>query len=51
MPTLATQQKNVFLTFFIFLFVNWAGQISAGQAGPKKSKFKSYKFFIADLAK
>ena len=26
-------KKNVFLTFF--LFVNWAGQMSAGQTGPK----------------
>ena len=27
-----------------FLFVNWAGQMSAGQTSPKESKIKSYKF-------
>ena len=32
----ATQQKS-----FYFLFVNWAGQMSADQTGPKKSKIKS----------
>ena len=31
------------LTPFLFLFVNWAGQISASQTGPKKSKIKSHK--------
>jgi len=36
--------KKSFSDFFYFLFVNWAGQMSAGQTGPKKSKIKSYKF-------
>ena len=30
--------------FSYLLFVNWAGQMSAGKTGPKKSKIKSYKF-------
>ena len=43
--TSAIQQKIFFLPF-LFLFVNWAGQISAGQTGPKKSKIKSRKLFL-----
>ena len=36
--------KKRFSDFLYFLFVFWAGQMSASQTGPKKSKIKSYKF-------
>ena len=39
--------KKSFSDFFYSSFVNWAGQMSAGKTGPKKSKIKSYKF-VAD---
>ena len=38
--------KKGFSDFFHFLFVNWAGQMSASQTGPKNSKIKSYIFNI-----
>ena len=34
LPTSATQQKS-FSNFLNSLFENWAGQMSAGQTGPK----------------
>ena len=42
LPTSAIQQTIIFRPF-LFLFVNWAGQISASQTGPIKPKIKSYK--------
>ena len=36
------ENKKSFPTFFHFWFVIWAGQMSPGQTGPKKSKIKSY---------
>ena len=44
MPTSGTQQQKSFSNFSYLLFVNWAGQMSAGQTGPKKLKIKSYKY-------
>ena len=34
---LATQEKKFFQLLYL-LFVNWSGQMSAGQTRPKKSK-------------
>ena len=54
LPTISAIQQKIFFRPFLFLFVNWAGQISADQTGPKKSKIKSYKllffYYIADVA-
>ena len=35
MPTSATQQKSFSDSLFV---IDWAGQMSAGQTGPKKVK-------------
>ena len=49
-------KTRFFQLFLCLTCVNWAGQMSAGQTGPKKSKIKSYKFltffyWVADVAK
>ena len=42
LATSATQQKKfkLFQLFFYFLYVNWTGQMYAGQTGPKESKIQ-----------
>ena len=42
LATSATQQKKfkLFQFLFYFLYVNWAGQMYAGQTGPKESKIQ-----------